>query len=268
MQDALYGAVRWSVGHARGVYGALGIFLLAGLATSALAAALFALLARGIGGGAMPGFDEAAVGWIREHRSPLLDGFAIAGAVLGSGTVTWIVLGAGTLVLAWARRFYSVGLLWLALPGGRILSAELKALFARPRPRADDWDLSVFGRAIDFPASPSFPSGHAVTSVIVFGTLALLVVRMEPTVRLRRWTLAAAAALIGLIGLSRIYLGVHYPSDVLAGYLAGFVWVAFAAFAIEVVRYFAARRPETRRMEEHVEEGLDPVREALGGRSP
>jgi membrane-associated phospholipid phosphatase len=263
--DAVYGLARWLVGHAHGLYTALGAFLLVGLAAATLATAAFALVAERMAGGATQAFDEAVVAWTRANTSPFLDGLAILGAALGSGMATWIVLGVGSAALWFSRHHLSVLLLWIALVGGRWLSTTLKQLFDRPRPRPVEWDLEVFGSAIHFPSSPSFPSGHAVTSVIIFGTLAYLIMRLEPTVLQRRLTLGAAAALILLIGLSRIYLGVHYPSDVLAGFLAGFIWVSFAAFSIEVIRYFAVLRPEIAREEKDLEKGLRPIRETLEG---
>lgn len=263
--DALYRLVRWVGGHARGFYAAAGLFLLIGLGAAVVAAGFFALVVEGMAGGATQAFDEAVVEWMRGRQAGWLDGLAVAGAVLGSGAATWIVLGVGTVWLWATRHRLSALLLWISLLGGRFLNAELKVLFDRPRPAPIGWDLQVFGTPIDFPASPSFPSGHAVTSVIVFGTLAYLVIRLEPTVRLRRWTLALAVALVLLIGLSRIYLGVHYPSDVLAGYLAGFIWASFAAFAVEVVQYFAARRPTVWRRETGLEKGPGPVRETTQG---
>jgi undecaprenyl-diphosphatase len=99
--------------------------------------------------------------------------------------------------------------------------------------------------------------------VVVFGTLAFLTARLERTRHLRRVTLAAALALIGLIGFSRLYFAVHYPSDVLAGFLAGLIWATFCAFAVEVVAYFLARRPAAAPEEVELEEGMRPVREAL-----
>lgn len=203
--------------------------------------------------------------WASGHDSAVLDGLAVAGAVLGSGTAAWVVLGVATLAFLRTRHLLSALLLWGAVLGARFLNAELKALFGRPRPPADGWKLTVLGREVGFPTSDSFPSGHAVTSVVVFGTLAYLIVRLEPTVRLRRATLAAAAGLILLIGLSRVWLGVHYPSDVLAGWLAGLVWATAAAFSIEVVRYFVDREPEAARAERDLERGLRPIREAVRG---
>lgn len=263
--DAIYRIVRWAAGHGRGIYAALGAFLLVGLLASTLALGLFALVAEGMMAGRTHAFDEAVVGWARGHRSTLWDSWAIFGAAMGSGTATWIVLGVGSIGLWATRHRLSVLLLWISLVGGRWLSSTLKELFDRPRPRVEDWKLEAFGAPIHFPSSASFPSGHAVTSVVIFGTLAYLVMRLEPTVLLRRATLTGALVLILWIGTSRIYLGVHYPSDVLAGFLAGFVWVWFSAFSIEVLRYLARRRPAMRLQEKDLEKGLRPVREAVGG---
>lgn len=263
VQDALYAAVRWSVTHGRGLYAELGLFFVLGLMVAGAATAVVALLADRVAGGATQAFDEAVIEWMRGRRSGFLDALAIAGAGLGSGAVAWAVLGIATLVLWSSRHRLSLLILWIAVVGGRILSTELKSLYDRPRPTAVDWRLEVFGRPIPFPESPSFPSGHALTSMVVFGTLAYLITRLEPTVALRRITLTAAVVVIGTIGVSRIYLGVHYPSDVVAGYLAGFVWATFSAFAIEVVRYAAAFRPEVRRTEHDVDRGMDPVRSTL-----
>jgi undecaprenyl-diphosphatase len=175
------------------------------------------------------------------------------------------VLALGSLHFLRTRHLYSLALLWLSLLGARVLNQTLKGLFVRPRPQLFGPELEILGRRFDYPKSYSFPSGHAVTAVVLFGTLAYLIVRLEPTVRMRRITLTLAALLILLIGLSRMYLGVHYPSDVLAGYLAGFIWSTFAAFTIEVVRYFLARKPEVVREEQDLEKGLRPLREAVRG---
>jgi undecaprenyl-diphosphatase len=98
------------------------------------------------------------------------------------------------------------------------LDQILKLCFHRPRPEA------FFGLAI--PATYSFPSGHALTATCFYGVLAgLLAARTRPLAgKAGLWALAATLA--ALIGLSRVYLGVHYPSDVLAGYAAAVVWMA------------------------------------------
>lgn len=246
----------------RGFYSAVGIFLVAGLATAVAALGLFALLANAVAAGATQRLDGIVVAALRESASPVWDVLALAGAALGSGAAMWVVLVVGTVFLWRSRHHYSALLLWVALLGGRVLNHELKVAFRRPRPEPRDWSLEVLGRPVDFPLSFSFPSGHATTAMVLYGTLAYLVARLEPTPGQRRATFGAAAFLILLIGWSRIYLGVHYPSDVLAGYLSGLAWATFAALGIEAVRYFAARKPEIQAEERDLEKGLEPLREA------
>jgi undecaprenyl-diphosphatase len=79
------------------------------------------------------------------------------------------------------------------------------------------------------------------------------VARLEPTPRLRWAIWVVAAFMILAIGFSRMYVGVHYPSDVIAGFIAGFAWLAFVASTVTAVRFFADRRPETRREEHDLE---------------
>ncbi|HEX2190021.1 MAG TPA: phosphatase PAP2 family protein [Longimicrobiaceae bacterium] len=265
LMDAVYATLRWIRGHVRGFYAAVGLFLVAGLALSAAAIGLFALLATRMAGGATQRFDEAVVRGLQGWKAPWLDALALMGAALGSGAAAWVVIGAGTLYFWRSRHPYSLALLWISLLGGRVLNRLLKEAFGRPRPALVEGDLVLLGYEVGFPTSGSFPSGHALTSVVIYGTLAYLVARLEPTPRMRRWTLAGAAVLVLGIGFSRLYLAVHYPSDVLAGYLAGFVWATTCALGVEAVRYFSDRKPEAREAEADLERGIRPLREAVEG---
>ncbi|NIP79485.1 MAG: phosphatase PAP2 family protein, partial [Gemmatimonadetes bacterium] len=123
-----------------------------------------------------------------------------------------------------------------------------KDLYARPRPTVVEWGTEV--------VSQSFPSGHSMAAVIAYGSVAYLGGRLEPTPALRWTTWVFAAALILAIGASRIYLGVHYPTDVLAGFVAGLAWTALAVSGLTAARYFAGRRPsvETEEKDLHAEE--------------
>lgn len=262
-QDAIYGSIRWIVGHVRSVSGALGFFLGGALAISAATLALFSWIAYAMAAGATQRIDAAVVELMRANAAPLWDWLALAGAGLGSGAAMWVVLIVGTVLLWRSRHHYSVLLLWVALLGGRVLNHALKSWFARARPEPVDWEVELFGRSLDFPSSFSFPSGHATTAMVVFGTVAYLVARLEPTPAQRRWTLAGAAAIILLIGWSRLYMGVHYLSDVIAGYLSGLLWATLVALGIEVVRYFAEVRPDVAEDERDVEKGIEPLREAV-----
>jgi undecaprenyl-diphosphatase len=265
--DPAHRTIRWIGGHVRGLHAAMGLFLVAGLAMSAAALGLFAALAWWVSGDAVHPADRSILLWLGERRSPSLDGLALAGAALGSDAAVWITLAAGTAFLWRSRHRYSLLLLWISLPGARLLNQLLKAVFDRPRPRLGEGDLEVLGMHFAFPESPSFPSGHALTAAAVYGTLAFLVVRVERTRRMRRVTVAGAGFLILGIGFSRLYLGVHYPSDVIAGYLAGFAWATWCVLGVEALRYLGGRRPEVREAED-LERGIAPIREAGQGGDP
>jgi undecaprenyl-diphosphatase len=264
MMDAVYSTLRWIGRHSRGFYTAVGTFLIFGLLLAGVTLGLFALLANVVASGIVQSLDESIVLGTRELENPIFDGLAILGAVLGSGTAAWIVILAGSFFLWRSRHHYSVYLLWVSLGGARLLNLPLKNWFERPRPGFFREDLDLLGRTFTFPQSYSFPSGHAFTSTVVFFTLAYLIARLERTRGMRRDTLLAATAIVILVALSRIYLGVHYPSDVIAGVLAGFLWASVAALAIEAVRYFRERKPEVATREKDLEIGIRPIQEALG----
>jgi len=100
--------------------------------------------------------------------------------------------------------------------GGMAINSLLKIQFARPRP-----DLFVPAAKV---FTASFPSGHAALSAITYLTLAALLASMTDSRRLRYYLMALAVTLTFLIGLSRVYLGVHYPTDILAGWCIGSAW--------------------------------------------
>jgi undecaprenyl-diphosphatase len=133
-----------------------------------------------------------------------------------------------SLVFVYRRRIPDATLLTVAMIGVALLNWTLKAFFQRPRP------LPFFG--LSTPASYSFPSGHALFAFSFYGILATLVTARlrSPLIRALVW--AAAVVLVGVVGFSRVYLGVHYPSDVIAGYATGFVWVLTVASADRILR--------------------------------
>lgn len=126
--------------------------------------------------------------------------------------VTLVVIGFVIL----QRQYHALWLLAGALAGGLILNVGLKELFDRPRPDLVPRLLHV--------SSASFPSGHSLLSAVVYLTLATLLTRLVQRRRLKIYILGTALFISFLVGFSRIYLGVHYPSDVLAGWTVGLVW--------------------------------------------
>jgi undecaprenyl-diphosphatase len=135
---------------------------------------------------------------------------------LGSAPVLVLFVLAVAGALAARRQYHAVLLLLAATVGGILLNDVLKGLFGRPRP-----DTALHLTDV---RSLSFPSGHAMESAIIYLTLAALMARLVQGRTLRLYVLAVAALVTLLVGLSRVYLGVHYPSDVLAGWTAGLAW--------------------------------------------
>ncbi|MBO9624279.1 MAG: phosphatase PAP2 family protein [Sphingomonas sp.] len=135
---------------------------------------------------------------------------------LGSTTVLTMVVLVTACFLALRRRFRSALLVLAATSLGALAVTLVKALIARSRPDLVERLMQE--------ASHSFPSGHAANSAIVYLTLATLLFPVLRGWRMRGFVLGVAILLVGLIGVSRVYLGVHWPSDVLAGWAFGSCW--------------------------------------------
>lgn len=114
------------------------------------------------------------------------------------------------------REYRMTWLVLMAVGGGMVLTTLLKEGFGRPRP-----DLVPHGA---FVTSASFPSGHAMVSAATYLTLGALLARTQSRRRLKAYLLLLAILLAFMVGVSRVYLGVHWPTDVLAGWAAGAVW--------------------------------------------
>jgi membrane-associated phospholipid phosphatase len=191
------------------------------VAVGAAAATLtLVVLAWALGGPALR-LDEAVLHALAGHRTDAWDRVALQATALGNAT-TLAVLVFWVSMLLWnaGRRLAVLGLVVTAV-GGRLLNEGLKALFDRARPEIMEWGAPV--------SAASFPSAHAMSGAIVYGALAYLIARAPaagsaPTRRVVVWTVAGL--IVVAIAGSRVLLGVHYPSDVLAGILAGAIWTA------------------------------------------
>lgn len=205
---------------------------------SILTLLLFAWLAEEVFEGEASAFDTAVRSAIHAHANPALTIVMSAITHLGD-PLTLAVLALFSFAVFW-HRGWKRGAAWIALTmaGALVLDNTLKLAFHRPRP------VAFFGVS---PRSYSFPSGHALGSFCFYATLAALIAhRMRDcqgrTNRLARVVLGiTAAALIGIIGFSRIYLGVHYPTDVIAGYIAAAIWVSALVFADRFRQRFRRR---------------------------
>lgn len=198
----------------------LGLHLTAGLVVAAGAIWAFsALLDAVLDNATLVRMDIATDAWVHARVAPL--GLVVANWIswIGSPTVMAVVGIIGAIVL-WLRGKRILCVAWIAaFAGGGVLDRVLKAAVHRTRP--------TFGAMHGVPAADSFPSGHSMASFIGFAMLAYVLLLHRPaTPRRRVATIAAATTMVALVGLSRVYLGRHYPSDVLAGWMAAAAWTA------------------------------------------
>jgi undecaprenyl-diphosphatase len=198
-----------------------GLLLLGALLIAVTALFVFGWLAEEMLEGDTQKFDTFVQTAIHQHATPgltrLMQGFSF----LGSVTTVSILCVVAICVFLYIRRARMAVLLGITMGGMAALDVALKLAFHRPRP------VAFFGPT---PSSYSFPSGHAFGALCFYGVLAAILAARARG-RGAKWCIwAGAVFLIGMIGFSRIYLGVHYPSDVIAGYCAGTVWVGAVGF--------------------------------------
>jgi undecaprenyl-diphosphatase len=193
------------------------------LALCAAMLAIFGKIADEVIDGQTRGFDEAILRALRNPHDPAdplgpawLEHVIRDITSLGSFTlVAFVTLIVAGYLLIDGKRAAALFVL-VAIAGGVVLSEGLKHLFARPRPELVAHLVEV--------QTASFPSGHAMLSAVTFLTLGALLARVQSRNRLKAYVVSVAILLTLLIGASRVYLGVHWPTDVLAGWCAGAAW--------------------------------------------
>ena len=240
--DLVFRGLRAAGMRAGSFYTTVGIFLVVGVAIAIAGTLAFAGLGEWVREGATQRYDVAVLRWIGQHHTPLLTRIAIELTYLGTGTVVLTIVGVAALFLWHTEHKHSARLLLAAVAGSILLNNILKLWFARPRPE-------VFERLTQT-ASSSFPSGHAMSAMVCYGTVAYLVIRLQK----HHWSrvLTGTTALILILGIctTRVYLGVHYPSDVIAGMIVGLAWAAFCMATLEASLVIARRRAPREVVEE------------------
>jgi len=193
--------------------------ILSGIIVASLALWIFVEVAENVVDGDVRHFDTAILMALHGADSIYIDWFSefvrdISG--LGGLGVLTLLVSASVIFLVISNNHRTATFVALATISGLVLSSLLKLGFDRPRPDLIPHLTHVY--------SASFPSGHAMVSAVVYLTLGALLTRVVSGLWSKIFIMAVAVLLTGLIGLSRLYLGVHWPSDVLAGWAAGAGW--------------------------------------------
>ena len=185
---------------------------------------------------AITSFDATVSRWIIAMRTDWLTSVMRAITELGStGGVVGVTLGVAVICLLFGK--------WLEAPtfaltvlGSFLTSEWLKRVFKRPRP-----PMPWLAAATNY----SFPSGHSLVTLALYGLLAYLVFQNLKPGRIRSILTGFLLVIPFLIGISRIYLGVHYPSDVLGGWILAAVWIGSSVFVMKAIRFRMGRKPDS-----------------------
>jgi undecaprenyl-diphosphatase len=182
-------------------------------------------------------FDESVLLMLRDAADPSMPAgpawltkVMVDITALGGVTVLTLIVTLVVVYLALRRKFRTAAFVTVSILGGWALSSAMKIGIARPRPEVVQHLVEV--------SDMSFPSGHAMLSAITYLTLGAMLSRIEEQPSLRYFFPLVAVVLTLLIGSSRMYLGVHYPTDVLGGWAAGTVWACGSWF---VARWMLGR---------------------------
>lgn len=201
----------------RGLWAALGPALAVFLLLSLVLLGGVGLLAAQVVGREATALELVILSWMLDAEASWLDNVALEVTALGANPVL-LALAAAVAAAFWVGRYRGEAcVLLVAAVGSILLNQVLKHAFERPRPEILEARAHV--------ASPlAFPSSHATVAMATYLVLAWLLARQLASPVARAAVFALAGAAVAVIGVSRVYLGVHYPSDVLAGWGVGFVW--------------------------------------------
>jgi len=214
--------------------GYLGLHLTVGLLVILATGWWFGDIAEDMSGNAATRvFDERVASWFHQHARPALT--QVLRVVTFFGSVGFVAVAAScvTIFLIARKRWYQVLLLTLAVGGGSLLNILLKHFFHRQRPVLENPFLTL--------ASYGFPSGHTMGSTLFYGVLAIFVADSVTNWRWRVLAFGIPAFAVALIGLSRIYLGAHYFTDVVGAIAVGLAWLAFCWTGVETLRKWRGR---------------------------
>jgi undecaprenyl-diphosphatase len=161
--------------------------------------------------------DQQIHDWFMAHANVTMTRIMAGVSHLADSKTVYVMSAFVALILAWKRMWFWLFSLIFIVPGGLMLDELIKHAVQRPRPSTDVLNITLH--------SYSFPSGHALGSTLMYGFLSVLAYNMIPSKKWRNITISGLVFLIMLISLSRVYLGFHFPTDVLGGIAAGVIWL-------------------------------------------
>lgn len=209
--------------------------ILIAFVTAALTCLAFLLLASKVVHGSTLAFDRAIIVGLRDTVNPAipagppwLERVMIDVTALGGGTVLTIITAIVVSYLLVVRKWSTAAFVAIAIAGGGAANELLKSTFLRARPDV------VAHLTVSY--STSFPSGHAMNSALTYLTLAALLARTQRSRRVRVFLIVVAVVLTLAVGFSRVYLGVHWPTDVIAGWCVGATWALMFALAAHALQ--------------------------------
>ena len=206
---------------------ALGSLLFGGMLLAVAALFFFGWLSSEMLEGDTRRFDEAMRGFVHGFAFPALTSVMQSASFLGS-TLFLVIFGVVIVIALYLRRHRRGAILFtITTIGSSVLLTTLKFAFKRVRPEP------FFDTIL--PVSYSFPSGHSLASFCFYGALAVILTTRIKSVWLKIIVWISAITMILLVGISRIYLGVHHPSDVVAGYAVGLIWVITIAIGDKLI---------------------------------
>jgi membrane-associated phospholipid phosphatase len=179
--------------------------------------------------------DVVLARWLSEHATPTLTPWMLLVTDLHSTIAVSCYAAVAAAALAWRRQWRRLLTVFVCVAGGLTLNVLMKLAFHRARPVLDDPLLTLTGY--------SFPSGHVAGSTLMYGLLVAWVFACTRSPRLRLAALLAATGAIALVAFTRMYLGVHYLSDVVAAFAEGVAWLALCLSALAVFWGRAPMRP-------------------------
>jgi membrane-associated phospholipid phosphatase len=179
----------------------------------------------------LAGADHQIAGWFHAHLSQAFVNLLRVFSEPGSAQWIGMVLFLAVIFFVWKRAWPALVTMIVAVPGGMLLNELLKLAVHRHRPFLDGWFVDWSGY--------SFASGHTIGATLLYGQLLLFLLPLMKSKRWQRVTILSAAMLVMLVGFSRIALGAHYLSDVIAAIVLGVLWLMICALLLRPMRRVA-----------------------------